>query len=192
MTTTAPDIFTNVHKGIRKALFEACAALGRAGEDPERSVVARKLLRDALRFVAHHGENEDVLLVPLLEATAGTIAARMRAGHEGIDRVLGPLMAAVDVAPTNELYGRTCELVAVYLEHMGEEERALEPGIRAALTVDALVGFGRASVERTAPADQAMMLGWMLPAMTREDAEGFLGRLPPAVAERLRPLARDE
>jgi uncharacterized protein (UPF0128 family) len=189
METTAPDIFTNVHKGIRNALFAACTALGRAGDDDARSAAARAVLRDALRFVAHHGENEDLLLVPLLRERAPAVFERIEQAHGRVNEVLVALVASADVAPPQELYERTCGFLALYLEHMREEEHDLEPAIRAALSVEALAGFGRQSVERTAPADQRMMLGWMLPAMTRADVEAFLARLPAEVAEQLRPLA---
>jgi hypothetical protein len=182
------DIFTNVHKGIRRALFEACVALGRAGEDQERSAAARALLREVLHFVAHHGENEDLLLIPLLDQHAPAVSERMRAGHVGVNATLETLTASVETAPIHALYLHTCEFVSLYLEHMREEEEQLEPVIRAALTLEQLAKFGLGSVERTAPADQRMMIGWMLPAMTRADANGFLAKLPPMLAEQLRPL----
>jgi hypothetical protein len=185
---TGPDIFTNVHKGIRRALFEVCVALGRAGDDSQRLDAARELLREVLHFVSHHGENEDSLLIPLLDRRAPAVAERMRSGHVRVNQALEVLLASVDTAHASVLYPRVCEFVALYLEHMHEEEEQLEPAIRAALTVEELAGFGRESVQRTAPADQRMMLGWMLPAMTRTDAEGFLGRLPATLAEQLRPL----
>lgn len=189
MATTNPDIFTNVHKGIRRALFSACTALGRAGDDEARTSKARAVLREVLRFVAHHGENEDLLLVPLLRAKAPEVAERIERAHQAVHDVLAGLEARVDAAPSHELYARACAFLAVYLEHMREEEQELEPAIRAALSVEELAGFGRGSVERTAPADQRTMLGWMLPAMTHTDVEAFLGRLPPSLATQLRPLA---
>jgi hypothetical protein len=187
---TGPDIFTNVHKGIRRALFEACVALGRAGDDPQRSMAARELLREVLHFVAHHGENEDLLLIPLLDRRAPAVAERMRSGHLRVNQSLEALTAGVETAAIASLYPRVCEFVSLYLEHMREEEEELEVEIRAALTLEELAGFGRGSVERTAPADQRMMLGWMLPAMTRADAEGFLSKLPISLAEELRPLVQ--
>lgn len=187
--TTTPDIFTNVHKGIRRALFEACTALGRAGDDRERDIAARALLRDALRFVVHHGENEDLLLLPLLEQRARAVSERIKGAHGRMHEALSALVTDLDAAPAHALYDRTCVFIALYLDHMHEEEHELEPAIRAALSVEELAGFGRRSVERTAPADQRMMLAWMLPAMTRTDVDAFLARLPAAVADELRPLA---
>lgn len=185
---TSPDIFTNVHKGIRRALFEACIALGRAGDSREESAAARRLLAEALHFARHHGENEDVLLLPLLRARAPEIAARMEEAHARIDGALAALEAQVAEAPVRELHLRAGAFVAVYLEHMLEEEEQLDPKIRAAVGSDALAGFGRGSVERTAPEDKKRMLGWMLPAMPRAEADAYLSRLPPELAEHLTRL----
>lgn len=182
---TIPDIFSNVHKGIRAAFFGACTALGRAGDDPDRNAEARQLLRDALRFVSHHGENEDLLLAPLLEARAPDVFERMTRAHARIHEHLEGIARDADTAPTVEIYHRTCGLLALYLDHMREEECELEPRIRATLSDDELVGFARGFIERTAPADQRMMLGWMIPAMTREDAGALLEKLPPMLAREL-------
>jgi hypothetical protein len=187
--TITPDIFINVHKGIRSALFKACTALGRAGDDADRGTAARILLRDALHFAAHHGENEDLLLLPLLEQRAPAIFARMQDAHDRVNGTLNALTRDIETAPTHELYDRTCVFIALYLDHMREEEQALDPLIRAVLSVEELAGIARQSVERTAPADQRMMLGWMLPAMTRTDADAYLAKLPGALADQLRRFA---
>jgi hypothetical protein len=189
MATLEPDLFTNVHKGIRKALFETCLLLGRAGEDEALGGAARQQLREVLHFVAHHGENEDLLLLPLLEQTARPVFDRMAAAHARIEEALLALRTSADTAPTMELYAQLSGFIVLYVEHMLEEERDLDPLIRAAVPVEELAGFGQRSVQRTSPADKQMMLGWMLPVMTRVDVDAFLSRLPPAVAESVRPLA---
>ncbi|HEY0464314.1 MAG TPA: hemerythrin domain-containing protein [Polyangiaceae bacterium] len=186
MTTPAhPDLFSNVHKGIRRALFAACAALGRAAGDPAREVAARAALAEALRFVAHHGENEDLLLLPLLRERAPQIFTRMNTAHTALDEARAALLIEQPIAV---LYLAACAFTAQYLAHMDEEERVFDPVIRAALSADEAIAFGRRSVERTAPDDQRMMLRWMLPALTRLDADAFLGRVPPALATELRVL----
>lgn len=188
MTHTAPpDLFTNVHKGIRHALFTACVSLGSAEGDAERERAARARLAEALHFVAHHGENEELLLLPLLRERAPLVFAQMSEAHARLDQAREALLAELPVA---KLYLAACAFTSQYLAHMDEEERALEPAIRAALSVEEASAFGRRSVERTAPRDQRMMLGFMLPAMTLGDAETFLSRLPPALAAELRPLSK--
>lgn len=184
-----PDLFTNVHKGIRSALFSACAALGRAGEDAARTATARQQLLDAMRFVAHHGENEDLLLLPLLQTRIPTSFAQLQAAHGQLDVEIHALQRDAEHAPTAILYARLCAFTALYLQHLHEEESIHEQAIRAVMSFQEIAEFGQKSVARTAPADQRLMLGYMLPVMTRDAVEGFLSKLPPALARELRPLA---
>jgi hypothetical protein len=187
--TAQPDIFTNVHKGIRNALFQACTALGRAGDDPTLGASARKLLRDALHFVSHHGDNEDTLLVPLLREHLPSACDRIERAHATIHAPLERLRAALDQhAPTERLYADTCNFLALYLDHMREEEAELDPLIRARVPAADLAAFGARSVARTAPGDQRMMLGWMLPAMVVAEARGLLERLPEPLRDELQAL----
>ncbi|HEX3853278.1 MAG TPA: hemerythrin domain-containing protein [Polyangiaceae bacterium] len=186
MTTTAkPDLFSNVHKGIRRALFAACADLGRADGDIAREVAARAALAEALHFVAHHGENEDSLLLPILRERTPQIFERMSSAHAALDEARAAISAHQPIAA---LYLAACAFTSQYLAHMDDEERVFEPAIRVLLSADEASAFGRRSVERTTPSDQRMMLGWMLPAMTRLDADAFLSRVPPALAAELREL----
>ena len=185
MNPIQPDLFLNVHKGIRRALFSACTALGRADGDLEHEREARALLDESLHFVAHHGENEDLLLLPMLRERAPDIALRMTRAHAELDAARAALSPELT---SPELYLAACAFTSRYLAHMDDEERSFEPAIRAALTTSEAADFGRRSVERTSPADQRMMLGWMLPAMTHAAAAGFLGKLPTALADELRSL----
>jgi hypothetical protein len=181
-----PDLFSNVHKGIRRALFAACADLGRADGDTSREAAARAALAEALHFVAHHGENEDLLLLPILRERAPQIFERMSSAHAALDEARAAMTVPQPIAA---LYLAACAFTSQYLAHMDDEERVFEPAIRAVLSADEAIAFGRRSVERTAPLDQRMMLGWMLAAMTRLDADDFLSRVPPAFAAELREMA---
>jgi hypothetical protein len=189
MDAAQPDIFCNVHKGIRSALFQACIALGRAGNDADRTAFARERLRNALRFVTHHGENEDLLLLPLLHERALAVFDRMERAHTVVNEALTTLRTRVDGTHVEELYLLTSRFIVLYLEHMREEEQELDPLIRASIPTDELASFGRRAVERTSPADQRLMLGFMLPAMTATDVDAFLSRVPVESRDELRRLA---
>ena len=182
-----PDIVTNVHQGIRKSLFDTCAALGRTSDGDERELTVRELLRGTLRFVGHHGENEDVLLLPLLVKQGPEAHERMQTDHKRVSAALEALRAVNDTASLHALYHDTCAFTALYLEHMRKEELELESSIRAALSLEQLQEFGRQAIARTAPEDQRLMLSWMLPAITSADAEALLSRLPAGLAAELRP-----
>jgi hemerythrin-like domain-containing protein len=186
--TNRPDLFTNVHKGIRRALFETSISLGKA---PGGVVPAplRTQVRGVLHFVRHHGENEDILLLPMLAETAPAVQQRMRQAHAEIESALHALESTLDHDDAAELYHRICDFAARYLDHMREEELELEPQIRAVLSAEQIQEFGRGSVARTAAEDARAMLSWMLAAMRPNDASELIARLPQALQSELGAFA---
>jgi hypothetical protein len=178
------DVFTNVHQGIRRALFEASTALARAPGDPEAESAALELVDDALLFVTRHGENEDALLLPLLDARAPDVAARMRDAHHRIEAELDALRALrARAAP--ELYLCLSLFIAHYLEHMYEEEVDLEPHIRAVISDSELAVEGQRAVARVDASERIRMLRLMLPALPIAAARLMLERMPEGVAQQL-------
>lgn len=182
--TDRPDIFTHVHQGIRRALFDASTALGRAGGDRQAERIALGLVDDALLFVARHGENEDLLLLPLLDARAPDVAARMRDAHHRIESELRAI-SDLRARGAEALYLRFSLFIARYLEHMAEEELELEPQIRAVVSDAELVSNGQQAVTRIDPTERMRMLRLMLPALPLAAAQAMLNRMPAAVAEQL-------
>lgn len=185
--TQRPDLFTNVHKGIRRALFETCIALGKLSDEVVPDPL-RAQLREVLHFVRHHGDNEDLLLLPMLAEAAPAVYQRIREAHARIEVTLHALEASLAHAGAAELYHRTCELTAHYLEHLREEELELEPQIRALLSPEQLQEFGKGSVARTPPDEARAMLAWMLPAMPSREAGELFARLPAPLQRELGAL----
>lgn len=183
----APDLFTNVHKGIRKALFDLVLALGRAADAPAASQRERALARDVVGFLRQHGDNEDALVLPLLEARAPDVFDRMRGAHAEVDAVIDAFAAAVDDAPTSALYTAACHLTSTYLDHTRTEEVELERRIRSVLTDDELRAVGAESVSRTPEAQRPVMIAFVLAAIPRAQAEAHLAKLPPDLAAALAP-----
>lgn len=179
--TDRPDVFTRVHQGIRRALFDASTALVRSEGHPDAEVAALQLLDDALLLVIRHGENEDALLLPLLDLRAPEVAHRMRAAHQGIEQELHDLKA-LRTRGASDLYLRLSLFIAHYLEHMAEEELELEPRIRAAISDAELAAESQRAVMRVDPAERIRMLRLMLPALPLSAARTLLEKLPGDVA----------
>lgn len=186
-TLPAPDLFTSVHKGIRRALFELTLALGRAADTPAESQAERALARDVVGFLRQHGDNEDALVLPLREGRAPEVHELLRRAHAEVDAVVDAFEAAIDDVPTPALYTRACHLTSTYLDHIRTEEVELEPRIRSVLTHDELRAVGAASISRTPEAQRPRMLAFVLAAIPRPLAEAQLAKLPPALASELRP-----
>ncbi len=182
--TDHPDIFTHVHQGIRRALFDASTALARASGDSEAERMALALVDDALLFVSRHGENEDALLLPLLEARAPDVATFMRDAHHRIDRELQSIRELRQSGAPG-LYLRFSLFIARYLQHMAEEELELEPRIRAVISDAELTINGKEAVARIDPAERLVMLRLLLPALPLAAAKLMLDRMPESLAEQL-------
>lgn len=181
--TDRPDVFTHVHQGIRRALFDASTALARAEGDPAAQHVALSLVEDALLFVTRHGENEDALLLPLLDGRAPEISARMRDAHQRIENELETIRK-LHARRAPDLYLRFSLFIAHYLTHMAEEELELEPHIRAAVSDAELIEGGKRAVTRVDPEERMRMLRLMIPALPLRAARSLLERLPPDVAQK--------
>ncbi len=177
---TQPDIFRDVHQALRMALFEVTTALGRAHDDPKNQV--RKQLSEVLYFVAHHGENEDVLLLPWLDTAAPALAEKMRLAHRALEPQLLGLRQTAATAPLDQLYRAMAEFTGHYLLHLHDEENLWEPEIRRVLSAEQLGQFGPQSVARTPPQDQPMMLRWMYKALPDDAAQALVDKLPPTLA----------
>jgi hypothetical protein len=182
--TDRPDVFTHVHQGVRRALFDASTALARAEGDPAREHAALSLVEDALLFVTRHGENEDALLLPLLDARAPEISARMRDAHQRIESELEAIRE-LHARRAPDLYLRFSLFIAHYLTHMAEEEIELEPHIRAVISDAELIEGGRQAVARVDPGERLRMLSLMIPALPLAAARSLLERMPPDVAQKL-------
>lgn len=178
------DLFHHVHTGIRAALFDAVIAGGRGDAD------ALAKARDALRFTAHHGENEDLLLLPLVRERLPTIAARMQRSHAHLDAELHGLIHELeDPACAAEPFARRlAAFTGRYLDHVDDEETLVDPAIRAVVDEPELAAFGARSIARTAPADARMMLRLMLPVLPAAVGRDYLAKLPTSLADELRRL----
>lgn len=172
--TSPPDVFKNVHKGIRNALFDICVRIGRAESgDRAKWEAVKDRTREVLRFIDLHGENEDLLLLPLIASRAPEYYQRMRTAHAELDDVTAAVREALDEEP-RQLYHAACTFTAAYLEHMREEELEHLPVLHIHLSPDELHGFQRRAVARTAPTEQNLLLSYMLSAMTDSEVASFL------------------
>jgi hypothetical protein len=171
--TDKPDIFANVHRGIRKALFDLCLLAGRTEPDEPEWPALLAQAEGVLHFVAHHGENEDVLLLPALRERVPEIAGRIAEEHRGVEQALGRLRQAL-ATDARELFFACCSFTSLYLDHMRFEELECLPVIHAHFSIEELLSFGARSVARTRPEDQSAMLGYMFAAMSKRATAAFL------------------
>jgi hemerythrin-like domain-containing protein len=195
-----PDIFANVHKGLRKALFDLAALAGATdAQDAEGLTRLTAMARDVFRFAEHHAFNEDRFLIPRMVSKGMPEAQAMQRDHQGLESLLhalGDTAASLAQNPGNlrSFYLDLNRFIAQYLLHLDEEETRVLPSVHAHFTDAELGEFGREAVASTSPQDQDMMLSFMFPAMTQAEVNGFFenlrGKAPAEAIAHLQGIAR--
>lgn len=189
----APDVFGIIHKGLRKAMFELCLALGRVDlAHPEQWDSARRSALEVVRCIDLHTAAENTLLLPMLEARAPLHFERMAHSHGDLDEVRAKVLEAVEL-DGEALYHEACAFTAQHLEHMREEEVVHLPVIHIHVSRDELLRYERQAAALAPPEDRMMLLGHMAGAVNGPELDKLLGRLaatfPAEAVEALRAAA---
>lgn len=197
-TTTAPvpqelldspipfDLYREVHKGLRLALFDLTVAVGAtdcATLDGRGDVVARTERVVALLHT-HHG-HEDAFIQELIQEHAPLLAEIVESGHEEtehdlveLDDRLARLAAATGgeaVAAGLDLYRFLALFTARYLAHMALEEGAVMQVLRDSMTVGQLFEVEMRLRGSVAPPLMVEFMAVMLPAMNPAERTAMLG-----------------
>jgi len=130
------DMYTPIHKAVRRVMFETAIALARTDfnaadevEEATRSVSACTL------FLREHAEHEDREVVPLVARLDPELGATLEREHPELERMtidvesLWPRLASLDVPVARgqmgaELLRRFQALVAAHLRHMERDRNS--------------------------------------------------------------------
>lgn len=179
------DLYKDVHRGLRRALFTTTELAGRTdggdqtGVDDLVTTVAN--LQQLLHWHHHH---EDSLLQSTLDDEIPDLAKRVREDHAEIDLRMGDvdrLVAELVGAPTGErrpavhaLYLELASFTGRYLAHQDLEERHVMLALSTALTVDSLAALDLA-IRTAVPLDEMLVfLQQMVPAMPPAERAAML------------------
>jgi hypothetical protein len=190
------DLYRDIHKGIRAALFGVTASAGRV--DPSdrgaRAAVAAEV-DGVVALLASHAEHEDAAIQPGLEVHLPDLADRVVTDHVTLEHRMDDLRALAAeavAAPANDqrnrvhhLYLDLASFTAAYLAHQDLEERILMPALEAAIGLEAVIAIHESIIGNIPPAELADSLAIMLPAMNTDDRTELLGGMqagaPPEV-----------
>jgi len=180
------DLYSNIHKGIRRDLF---ALTERAGNvDPSfrsgRVDLAEHLDR-TVGLLVDHAHHEDTHVQPSIEKFLPDLAVQIEKDHETIEARLVDLQEmaydAINAMPSaqrfavHRLYVELASFTSAYLAHQDVEERLVMPGLEQAIGVDAAVAITGAIVSSIPPDQMAQSLAMMLPALNIDDRAEVLG-----------------
>lgn len=180
------DLYREVHKGLRKALFDLTTAVGAA--DCESAVDREAVVAHVHRVVdllhTHHG-HEDTFIQPMVDAHAPTLAAMIESGHVEVDADIVDLELAAEklagaagggaVAAGHALYGRLALFTATYLAHMALEEGGVMEALRAAMSLGELFDVEMTLRGSVAPPTMCDFIAVMVPAMNPAERTNMLG-----------------
>lgn len=193
MQTNRYNLYTYIHKGIRRELGELlriAANLDFADVEASRRFVQR--LRNSLRLMNDHAHHEDEVIDPRLAEFAPKLARRIAATHKVLEGEEEALLALCDIACGDpaagySLYLALTRYVATQYAHMSEEETDVIEAMWQHMSDDEVIGCEHAIVANIAPEDNAAYLTWMIHGVNGSERETFLNALrkgapPEAVA----------
>lgn len=174
------DIYTKVHKGLRKALFDLSYCAGRTdGTNDEELISLAKLFNDVIKFLEEHGRNEELYQLPLLEARCPGAAKHDNEDHKMIEKQIEALKrnfnnlvsssAKERRVKTEVFYHLFNDFISIYLKHMLNEELETTKLFHEYCTDDEINSALKKIISNTAPQDMMMMLKFMIPAINRSE-----------------------
>ena len=167
------DLFTHIHRALRKGLFDVTVAAGATDwTDPADRTRLAERWRPLAALLRSHTRHEDDHILRLLDAHDARPAAVAAEQHHDLDDLLDELDATVEaaVASGTAAAGLTASrdlarFVAAYLPHLHQEETQVMPAIWAACTDDEIAAARMAFMAEIAPEEMAYTIDLMLPAL---------------------------
>ncbi len=196
------DLYREVHKGLRLALFELTNAAGALDGTDQTAVSSfARLFADLdMMLETHHGHEDGELLGSLIERHAPEAATVIAEGHKESDHMLAELRSMVaelrsGADNSTALYDSVAAFTAHYLSHMSVEETVVMPALQRSVSFDELMEITMAIRTSVPPPDMCVFLRYMLPAMTPDERTATMGGIkmgaPPEIFELFWTVAKE-
>lgn len=196
-----PNIYGPVHKALRAHMTDTLLRVGRldvldVADCVDTLARVRQLLDDCLKHIAH----ENGFIHPAIEARRPGASAQVTRAHDGHERLVNDLHAAMrafeavsleDVpcrmAASARLYMMLSLFVAENFEHMHEEETAVNDLLWATHTDEEIIELHDRLVASIPPQETMALMHWMLPQLGHAERVMVLADMrakapPPAFA----------
>ncbi len=189
-TTQVVDLYREVHKGLRSALFQLTVAAGALdAEDSDAVDAFRRRFADVdMMLTTHHGHEDGARLLGLIAEHAPDSVDVVEAAHEQSEAalaILRPMVAALDASSAGDVYDAAAQFTAAYLAHMDVEEHRVMPALQQNVDGDTLFAIMMEIRGSVPPPEMCVFLSYMLPAMDIDERTSTLGGMkagaPPEV-----------
>jgi hypothetical protein len=190
METTGPsavswDLYREIHKGLRLALFTTTTRAG--STDPAEEADIAALLsewRDTEFVLRGHHHHEDDFVDTLIDEHASDLRTKVNEDHVAVERMLDELDAEARAlsdtagsergAHLRRFYLNLARFTAVYLDHMAYEEEVVMPALNAALSDAELADVTAAIRGSVPPPDMCVFMRYMVPGMNLDERADML------------------
>ncbi|MGI9622938.1 MAG: hemerythrin domain-containing protein [Acidimicrobiales bacterium] len=176
------DLYREVHKGLRLALFDLVSAAGALDAADVESVSAfTDLFADVdMMLETHHSHEDGAALGALIREHAVSVVSVVDEAHETSEQRLLELRSMVAALCVGEdkahaIYDAVVAFTADYLVHMDVEEKQIMPLLQDSASGEELMEITMAIRTSVPPADMCVFLRYMLPAMNLAERTATLG-----------------
>lgn len=196
------DLYREVHKGLRLALFDLIRVAGALDAADVGSVEAFTGLFDDVDMMlqTHHSHEDGAALGALIREHAASVVGVIDDAHEASEQRLLELRSMVaslagGVDNARAIYDAVVTFTADYLGHMEVEEKHVMPLLQDSASVDELMAITMVIRTSVPPPDMCVFLRFMLPAMNLDERSATLGGMkagaPPEIFDLFWGVAED-
>lgn len=198
------DLYREIHKAMRLALFGVTTMAGATDAADEASV--QRLCDEwhdvRLVLIGHH-HHEDAYCDPLIARHAPALRESLEAEHDiadaAIDRIdaivhgLAGLDSGDRVGALHGLHLELADFTSQYLQHLRFEEHEVMPALNVAMSNADLAAVTDQIRGSVPPPEMCVFMRYMVPAMTFAERADMLGGMhagaPPEIFELFRAAA---
>jgi hypothetical protein len=167
------DMYRDIHKGIRLAVFSYVNELGSADLSEKETLARLRVgLDELVELLENHAKHEDAHITPVLARIAPELTKSLVDDHHAYDATLtkaryGFLSLAI-ASPeeraerAHALYLELSSFTAAYLKHMQREEEEANRALWAAFDDAYLIALHDRLTASIPPAEMAQTLPWIL------------------------------
>jgi len=195
------DVYREIHKAMRYALFGVTSMAGRtdAADDAGRGALLEEW-RDVAFVLEGHHHHEDQFCDPLIARHAPGLRDELEAEHRLADAGIARLRRAAAVLAASgpgaerwpllrSFHLDLADFTAAYLTHLRYEEDRVMPALSAAMTDEELAEVTTAIRMSVPPPDMCTFIRYMAPAMDHSERVDMLTGMraaPPEIFEMFR------
>jgi hypothetical protein len=200
------DLYTTIHKGQRKALFEISIEAGKADyANPESLDKLQEALASFMEEMRLHALLEEKLIHPLLAERVPRGQIKLEEDHRLMHKKLDAILQHLDSlkkkpidfekrgAIALELYRTWNRFIAFYLNHIDMEEEKIQPLLWELCTDVELSSVFKKFLAEQKPSELMMNIKMMIPALNVTELVYFVeqGRAnaPPEMVQAVMNLA---